>query len=118
MSKEELDKEIREFIIKVGSMGGGFLGEHGMVHEPTIKDLIEEFKLLASKTERRKDEKHKKDYWVKCPTCGVETKEKFWVTYFSNEEVLYQCLKCKEIFSSEELWKAFKQRSKNRKEGR
>ena len=54
MSKEELDKEIREFIIKVGSMGGGFLGEHGMVHEPTIKDLIEEFKLLVSKN--RKEE--------------------------------------------------------------
>jgi len=38
------DKEIREFIIKVASIGGTFLGEHGMIHEPSLELLVEEFK--------------------------------------------------------------------------
>lgn len=47
MTKEE--QKLREFIIKVGSMGGSFLGEHGMVHEPTLSALVEELELLIEK---------------------------------------------------------------------
>jgi hypothetical protein len=43
-----LREDMKEYIIKVGAMGGSFLGEHNMVYTPTVEMLLEELETLIN----------------------------------------------------------------------
>ena len=46
--------KLRQFIIKVGTLGGSFIGDHGLIHEPTLKVLVGELKEIIKSLSKEK----------------------------------------------------------------
>ena len=50
MGKYKREK-LREFVIKVGSMSGRFIGEHNLINMPVIEKLVDELEVILKESE-------------------------------------------------------------------